>query len=133
MPGLSGLSDKRPIGALVAAPDAAKPLQMEIRMSEIVNSTRTFAAIRAQRTNVVKLLESTVNEVARAGLMQALAMYDAELEDAPAKPVRQPADRKTAAYRAHRTMLLGKLPGTRGKTRTAIKEKIAHYEQLLAA
>ncbi len=68
MPGLSGLTDKRPIGALAAAPDAAKPLQMEIRMSEIVNSTRTFAAIRARRTMVAKLLDRTVNDVARAGL-----------------------------------------------------------------
>jgi hypothetical protein len=30
-------------------------------------------------------------------------------------------------------MLLGKLPGTRGKARTAIKARIAHYEKLLAA
>jgi len=99
--------------------------------NEIVNSTRTFAAIRAQRTMVAKLLDRTVNEVARAGLQAALAQYDVELAGAPV--ARQPADRKLAAYRAHRTMLVGKLTGTRGKARTAIKEKIAHYEQLLAA
>ena len=105
-------------------------------MSEIVNSTRTFAAIRARRTMVAKLLDRMVNEVARAGLMQALAMFDAELENAPApavKPARASADRKLSALRAHRTMLLGKLRGTRGRARTAIKEKIARYEQLLAA
>ena len=101
-----------------------------------VDSTRTFAAIRAHRTMTAKLLASTGNEIARAGLMQALAMYDAELENAPApavKPARQPADRKLAAFRAHRAMLLAKVKGTRGKARAAIHSKIAHYEQLLAA
>src|SRR5277367_4139727 len=107
---------------------------MEITMkTQIVNSTRTFAAIRAQRTMVAKLLDRTVNEVARAGLQAALEQYDVELVNAPAAPAHQPADRKLSAYRAHRTMLLGKLPGTRGKARTAIKDKIAHYELLLAA
>jgi hypothetical protein len=104
-------------------------------MSKIIaiNSTRTFAAMRAHRTMVAKLLDSATNPVARAALAQALELYDVKLAGAPVKPVHQPADRKSAAYRAHRTMLLGKLPGIRGKARTAIKARIAHYEQLLAA
>jgi hypothetical protein len=106
---------------------------MESKMSQIINSIRTFAAIRAHRTMVAKLLETAENPVARTALQHALELYDVELANAPAKPVHQPADRKSAAYRAHRTMLLGKLPGTRGRARTAIKTKIARYEELLAA
>jgi hypothetical protein len=106
---------------------------MEITMNEIANSTRAFAAIRAQRTMVAKLRDRTVNEVARAGLQAALAQYDVELAGVPVAPTRQPADRKLAAFRAHHTMAVKKLTGTRGKVRTAIKEKIAHYELLLAA
>jgi hypothetical protein len=102
-------------------------------MSHTITSTRRFAAIRAHRTMVAKLLETAQNRVARTALQHALALYDVELANAPAKPVQQPADRKSAAYRAHRTILLGKLPGTRGKARTAIKTKIARYEELLAA
>jgi hypothetical protein len=102
-------------------------------MSHTINSTRNFAAIRAHRTMVAKLLETAENRVARTALQHALTLYDGELANAPARSARPPADRKSAAYRAHRTMLLGKLPGTRGKARTAIKAKIARYEELLAA
>ena len=104
-------------------------------MSKIVtlDSTRTFAAIRAHRTMVAKLLETAKNPVARAALQQAIELYDVELADAPATPVHQPADRKLSAYRAHRTMLLAKVKGTRGKARTAIQAKIADYDLKLAA
>jgi hypothetical protein len=105
--------------------------------TQIVNSTRTFAAIRAQRTMVAKLLNRTVNEIARAGLRAALVQYDAELVNAPAatsvKTPRTAADRHLSAIRAHRTMLVTKMAGTRGKVRTEMKAKIAGYDQLLAA
>ena len=50
-------------------------------MSKIIaiNSTRTFAAMRAHRTMVAKLLDSATNPVARAALAQALELYDVEL------------------------------------------------------
>ena len=68
------------------------------------------------------------NPVARAALEHALALYDAQLVDAPVKAAKVPADRKSAAYRAHRTMLLRRLTGTRGKVRAELKAKLAEVE-----
>lgn len=102
-------------------------------MTMTVNSSRAYAAIRAHRTMVANTLAAVTNPVARGALQAALARYDAELASAPAKPVEASADRRLAAYRAHRTMLLGKIKGTRGKARTEIKTRLAHYDALLAA
>jgi hypothetical protein len=101
--------------------------------TQIVNSSRTYAAIRAQRSNVANQAQGFTNEVAKAAMAHALELYDADLAGAPVKPVRQPVDRKLAAYRAHRTMLQARIKGTRGKARTEMQSKLAHYEQLLAA
>jgi hypothetical protein len=106
---------------------------MELEMKTTsVNSTRTFSAIRAHRTMVAKLLDRTVNEVARAGLKAALDRYDTELVGAPAPIAKASVDRKVSALRAHRTMAANKLTGSRGKVRTAILAKIAHYDALLS-
>jgi hypothetical protein len=82
---------------------------------------------------VAKLLETVKTPLARKGLEAALALYDAELVGAPVKPERVPADRKVAALRARRTMLVNELPGTRGKKRAELKAKIAAYDAKIAA
>jgi hypothetical protein len=95
-----------------------------------------FAALRAHRTMAVALHGRTINEVARAGLQTAIAQYDALLVDAPApaaKPRSAPVDRKLAAKKAWRTMLLRQVKGTRGNARKTLLAKIEHYDQLLAA
>jgi hypothetical protein len=105
--------------------------------TNIVNSARTYAAIRAHRTMLARTLDGMVNPIARKGIEEAIARYDAELAAAPiavkATTEKKPVDRKAAAYRAWRTMLTGDLKGTRGKVRAEIKAKIAHYDALLAA
>jgi hypothetical protein len=50
-----------------------------------------------------------------------------------AAPAPAPAsNQKVAAYKAHRTMLVNKMKGTRGKVRAELKAKIAGYDALLA-
>jgi LmbE family N-acetylglucosaminyl deacetylase len=104
-------------------------------MTKTINSTRTYAALRAHRTQLAARLATVINPVARKGMEAALELYDRELANAPVseKPTKAPADRKLAAIRAHRTMLANKVKGTRGKARAAIQDKIAAYDALLAA
>lgn len=114
-------------------------------------TNRQFAAARAHRTQVAGLLAKTSNEVARKALQEALDKYDAILADAPpvkarqvvGKPVKstksstKPAKpnpvRTLAAIKAHRTMTIAKLKGTRGKVRAELQAKIAAYDKLIAA
>lgn len=104
--------------------------------TNMISSSRSYAALRAQRSRLAAQLENVQNAVAKAAIAEALKLYDAEIAKAPAaaaKSPRIPADRKASAFRAHRTMLQAKLKGTRGSARKVILAKIEHYNELLAA
>jgi hypothetical protein len=98
-------------------------------------SIRHFAAIRAHRTMLIVQLAKLSQPVARSAIETAIAAYDAELEGAPVREQRvsQPVSRQVAAWKAHRTMCVAKLRGSRGKVRAELKAKIASYDAQIAA
>ena len=83
--------------------------------------------------SLARKIAALKNKTAREVFEQAMAELDVILADAPVKPERVPADRNMAANKAHLTRTQRKLKGTRGKARVAILEKIAAFEQRLAA
>jgi len=91
---------------------------------------RAIAGLRIHRNHVARMIKTIKNKVAKQALTEALALIDAEL---PVKVEKPAADRNVAALRAHRTRLLAKLPGTRGKVRAEIKARIGNYDQQIAA
>lgn len=103
------------------------------KITNTVRSTRTYAAIRAQRTRLAAQIGGMTNPIAQAAIREAIARYDAELATIPAKPVRAPVDRKVSAAKAWRTMLTRQIKGTRGKARAELLARIAHYDQVLQA
>jgi hypothetical protein len=96
------------------------------------NNSHAIAGLRIHRNHVAKMISQTTNRVAKRALVEALAQIDATLPVKAAKPA-QAGSRHVAALRAHRTMQLAKLPGTRGKVRAEIKAKIDNYDQQIAA
>jgi hypothetical protein len=96
-----------------------------------------YGPIRAQRTRVAKTLRHATNKVAIIGLKMALELLDEVLAGAPAPKAKRSsagrANMQLAAYKAHRTMIMRQLPGTRGKAREALKAKLAQYEARIAA
>jgi len=77
----------------------------------MTKSVMHFAAVRANRTRLAQKGETFTNAVAKAAVVEALAHYDAQLSDAPARRVRSsvPCDRHEAARRANRTRLAARV------------------------
>ena len=102
-------------------------------MTTINMTGREVAILKVQRKGLANRIAQLKNDVARAAFEAALTVLDEQLAAAPAKAEVQPVDRNLAAIRAHRSRLVKKLPGTRGKVRAELKARIAKYDEALAA